>query len=218
MTGPDGRPATGPAAVVLTKDLPADADPDGPGGPVGAARLVAEARADLGSAAVLAVAALVVGVPLGLLWAVTAPVQLVVLTGSGQAALTDEATHVFDATALFALLATASGVLVGAVAWRLRAHRGPVLLVAAVAGTVAGAWIAARVGVAIAPGAPPVDVLLDRTQVSSSGTRGPPVPAVLATVPATIGSWWTITLAGLGAALAYLLPAIWLGEEAMDRG
>ncbi len=217
MTGPDGRPATGPAAVVLTKDLPADADPDGPGGQVGAA-LVAEARADLGSAAVLAVAALVVGVPLGLLWAVTAPVQLVVLTGSGQAALTDEATHVFDATALFALLATASGVLVGAVAWRLRAHRGPVLLVAAVAGTVAGAWIAARVGVAIAPGAPPVDVLLDRTQVSSSGTRGPPVPAVLATVPATIGSWWTITLAGLGAAVAYLLPAIWLGEEAMDRG
>ena len=210
MSGPEG-PLAEPDAVVRTSDEPADGDPEGPTGPVGVGPLAAEARADLMPAAVLAVVALVAGVPLGLLWAATAPAQLVVTAGSGQAALTDEAAHIFDATAVFGLLATALGVLVGATAWRLRAHRGPVLLVAAVAGALAAGWIGARVGVAVAPGAAPVDVLLDRAQASSTGTPGPPVPAVLATVPATIGSWWTTTLAGLGAALAYLLPAIWLG-------
>ena len=186
-------------------------------GPTGPAALLAEARRDVLAASVLAVVVGVAGLLLGVLWALTAPAELVVVAAGGAASLTDEAGHLFDATALFALLAMAFGVLAGAVAWRLRAHRGPLMLIAAVVGALAGAYVAAWLGTAIAPGSAPVAVLLDRARAAGDGVPGPPVPATLATVPASLGSWWTVTLAGLGAALGYLLPAIWLGAEGLDR-
>ena len=186
-------------------------------GPTGPAALLTEARHDVLAASVLAVVVGVAGLLLGVLWALTAPSELVVVAAGGTAPLSDETSHLFDATALFALLAMAFGVVAGAAAWRLRARRGPLMLVAAVVGALAGAYVAARLGTAIAPGSAPVGVLLDRARAAGDGVPGPPVPATLATVPAALGSWWTVTLAGLGAALGYLLPAIWLGAEALDR-
>jgi len=161
------------------------------------------------------------GLLVGVLWALVAPGQTTVTTATGASAgLAAESDHVFDATAVFFLLATAYGVVVGALAWRARRRRGPVMLLGIAAATTAGAWLAARVGTWLAgplTDRNPVGVLLDRAEASSTGTPGPPIPATLATVPAEIGSFWTVLGAGVGAVLVYLLCAIALGVDDLGR-
>ena len=116
------------------------------------------------------------GLLLGLLWALVAPGQATVRTASGASAgLAAESDHVFDATAVFFLIAGAYGVVVGALAWRARARRGPVTLLGVAVGSTAGAWVAAHVGTLLAgplTDRHPVGVLLDRAEASSSGTPG----------------------------------------------
>jgi hypothetical protein len=164
---------------------------------------------------------LVGGVLLGLLWALVAPGQATVTTASGASAqLASESDHVFDGTAVFFLLVTAYGVVVGSLAWRARERRGPVMLVGLAVATTAAGWVAARVGSWLAgplTDRSPVGVLLDRSEASSSGTPGPPIPATLTTLPAEIGSFWTVVGAGIGAVLAYLLCAIALGADDLGR-
>nr|WP_281376409.1 DUF2567 domain-containing protein [Actinomycetospora corticicola] len=161
------------------------------------------------------------GVLLGLLWALVAPGQATVTTATGASSpLAAESDHVFDATAIFFLLATAYGVVVGALAWRRVERRGPVTLLGIGLATTAGAWLAAFVGTALAgplTDRSPIGVLLDRAEATGSAVAGAPIPATLSTVPATIGSFWTVLGAGLGAVLAYLLCAIALGEDDMGR-
>ena len=115
------------------------------------------------------------GLLLGVLWALVAPGQATVTTATGASAgLAAEGDHVFDATAVFFLLACAYGVVVGALAWRARARRGPVMLFGVVVASTAAAWVAARVGTWLAgplTDRDPVGVLLDRAEVSSSGTE-----------------------------------------------
>jgi hypothetical protein len=191
--------------------------PEAPAGVLTRSELLGDLRPVLR----IVVGVLVGGVILGVLWALVAPGQATVTTATGASAgLAAEADHVFDATAVFFLLATAYGAVAGAVAWRVRARRGPVALLGTVAAATAGAWIAARLGTWLAgplTDRNPVGVLLDRSEVSSSGTPGPPIPATLATVPAEIGSFWTVVGAGIGAVLAYLLCAIALGTDDLDR-
>jgi hypothetical protein len=161
------------------------------------------------------------GVLLGVLWALVAPGQETVTTATGASAgLAAESDHVFDATAVFFLLASAYGVVVGALAWRARSRRGPVALAGVALASTAAAWVAARVGTWLAgplTDRNPVGVLLDRAEASASGTPGPPIPATLTTIPAEIGSFWTVLGAGVGAVLAYLLCAITLGVDDLGR-
>jgi uncharacterized protein DUF2567 len=161
------------------------------------------------------------GLLVGVLWALVAPGQATVTTATGASAgLAAESDHVFDATAVFFLLAAAYGVVVGALAWRARLRRGPVMLLGIAVATTAGAWLAARVGTWLAgplTDRNPVGVLLDRAEASASGTPGPPIPATLTTLPAEIGSFWTVLGAGVGAVLVYLLCAITLGVDDLGR-
>ncbi|MCD2190055.1 DUF2567 domain-containing protein [Actinomycetospora soli] len=180
-----------------------------------------ELRSDLRPTVLTMVVVALSGVLLGLLWALIAPGQATVTTATGATSpLAAESDHVFDATAIFFLLATAYGVVVGALAWRRVDRRGPVILLGVGVATTAGAWIAASVGTALAgplTDRSPIGVLLDRAEATGSATAGAPIPATLSTVPATIGSFWTVLGAGLGAVLAYLLCAIALGEDDMCR-
>lgn len=180
-----------------------------------------EVLGDLRGVVAPVLAVLVGGLLLGLLWALVAPGQQTVTTATGASAgLAAESDHVFDATAVFFLLACAYGVVVGALAWRSRARRGPVMLFGIAVASTAGAWVAARVGTWLAgplTDRHPVGVLLDRSEASASGTPGPAIPATLTTVPAEIGSFWTVLGAGVGAVLAYLLCAIALGVDDLGR-
>lgn len=180
-----------------------------------------ELRADLRPTVLTVVVVALAGILLGLLWALVAPGQATVTTATGASSpLAAESDHVFDATAIFFLLATAYGVVVGALAWRRVERRGPVTLLGIGLATTAGAWLAAFVGTALAgplTDRHPIGVLLDRAEATGSAVAGAPIPATLSTVPATIGSFWTVLGAGLGAVLAYLLCAIALGEDDMCR-
>jgi hypothetical protein len=161
------------------------------------------------------------GLLLGVAWALVAPGQETVTTASGASAgLAAESDHVFDATAVFFLLACAYGVVVGALAWRSRSRRGPVTMFGVALASTGAAWVAARVGTWLAgplTDRHPVGVLLDRAEASASGSPGPPIPATLTTVPAEIGSFWTVLGAGVGGVLAYLLCAIALGVDDLGR-
>jgi hypothetical protein len=87
-------------------------------------------------------------------------------------------------------------------------------MVAAVAGSLLAAWLAGRVG---ATTTTPVPVLVDPTAAGAAGVPGAPLPAVLTSLPASPGPWWTALVAGLLAALAYVLAAIVDGHEDMGR-
>jgi hypothetical protein len=180
-----------------------------------------ELRADLRPTVLTVVVVALAGVLLGLLWALVAPGQATVTTATGASSpLAAESDHVFDATAIFFLLVTAYGVVVGALAWRRVERRGPVTLLGIGLATTAGAWLAAFVGTALAgplTDRHPIGVLLDRAEATGSAVAGAPIPATLSTVPATIGSFWTVLGAGLGAVLAYLLCAIALGADDLGR-
>jgi hypothetical protein len=177
-----------------------------------------ELRADLPAGLRCAAILVVVGLPLGALWAFLAPVvHVVALPGGGSGVPAGEADHAFDAVAIHVLLIAAFGVIAAAVAWRRRHRRGPVMLVALVAGSLVGAWVAGRVGALLAWAASPVPVLVDPAALSRSGTPGGPVPAVLTSVPASPGPWWLALIAGLAASLTYVLAAIIDGHEEMGR-
>ncbi len=133
----------------------------------------AELRADLPAALRFAVIVAVVGLPLGALWTWLAPVvHVVALPGAGTGSPAGEADHAFDAVAVQVLLTSALGVLAGGVAWRRRHRRGPVLMLAAVVGSLLGAWGAGRVGAILATTAAPVPVLVDPAAVGAAGVPG----------------------------------------------
>ena len=177
-----------------------------------------EIRGDLPAALRFAAILLVVGLPLGALWALITPVVHVVALpgGSGTGSPAGESDHAFDAVAVFVLMITAYGVIAGAVAWRRRHRRGPVLLAALVLGTLAGAWVAGRIGALLGTAASPVPVLVDPAALGSAAPNAP-VPAVLTSLPPSPGPWGLTLSAGLGAALAYVLAAIVDGHEDMSR-
>lgn len=178
----------------------------------------AELRGDLPGALRYAAILAVIGLPLGALWALLAPVvHVVALPGAGTGSPAGEADHAFDALAIHVLLVASFGVIAGAVAWRRRHRRGPVLLVAAAAGSLVGAILAGRVGALLAWAASPVPVLVDPRAIGTAGAPGVPVPAVLTSLPPSPGPWWIALIAGLGAALTYVLSAIVDGHEDMGR-
>ena len=188
--------------------------PTEPEGRLSRAELLGDVPAGLRLAAILAV----IGLPLGALWALLAPdVHTVALPGTGTGSPAGEADHAFDAMAIHVLMIAAYGVIAAAVAWRRRHRRGPVMLVALVLGSLVGAWLAGRVGALFAWSASPVPVLVDPSALGTSGAPGAPVPAVLTSLPASPGPWWIAVVAGLGAALTYVLAAIVDGHEDMGR-
>ncbi|GAA4944014.1 uncharacterized protein DUF2567 [Actinomycetospora succinea] len=177
-----------------------------------------ELRGDVPAALRLGAILAVAGLPLGALWALLAPdVYVVTLPGGGTGSPAGEADHAFDAVAIHLLMIAAFGVVAGAVAWRRRHRRGPVVLVGVVAGSLVGAWLAGRVGALLAWASSPVPVLVDPSAIGTSGAPGAPVPAVLTGLPASPGPWWIALIAGLGAALTYVLAAIVDGHEDMGR-
>ncbi|NIL56785.1 DUF2567 domain-containing protein [Salinispora arenicola] len=134
---PDRGPATGPGPGSLTwyGVPPAVEAPQEP------------FRPRLGWAAVGAFGVMLLGVPLGLLWAGLAPDTPVVKTTSGAVYGEPQPEQPFAADGWFSLLGLGFGVLAAVGLWfLLRRSRGPVGLAAAVLGSLGAALVAWQVG------------------------------------------------------------------------
>lgn len=158
-------------------------------------------RADLRPAlGVLGTVALL-GVPLGLLWAWLAPPEFVARsplapTPGGVLPFIGQSEHRFDDMATFLLLGLAAGVLTGAGLWLYRRRRGPLIVLAAVLGSLVAAWLALRIGLWVAAARYP--------DLAASGA---PYPR-----PPVLESRWVIIAQPFGAAVSYCINAAWSRE------
>ncbi|MCM6773257.1 DUF2567 domain-containing protein [Nocardia sp. CDC159] len=104
-------------------------------------------RAEVRAACWFALAVLVVSALGGVVWALLAPTERVVVVEPGRgAALTGESAHRFDALAIFVCIGVVVGLVSAAAMWRLRRFRGPLLQGALLFGSLVGAWLMSLCG------------------------------------------------------------------------
>ncbi len=159
-------------------------------------------RADLVPGLAVLCLVAVLGLPLGALWSWLAPPEFVARsplapTPGGVLPFVGQSEHRFDDMATFVLFGLAAGVLTGAALWLFRRWRGPVVVVAAVLGSLVAAWLAMRVGLWLAAAHYP----------NRAGT-GAPFPQAPA-----LESAWVIVTQPFGVAVTYCLATAWNGAE-----
>ena len=104
---------------------------------------------DLRAGATAAVVTVLLGAPVGLLWAALAPRVDVVISGEN-VQLAEPGTSAFIAGDGFFLLAVLlAGAVGGLLAWRLGREHGPAVVVGLTVGGLAAAYVAMRVGGAV---------------------------------------------------------------------
>ncbi|MFC4000823.1 DUF2567 domain-containing protein [Prauserella oleivorans] len=145
------------------------------------------------------------GIPLGLLWAVLAPPQRerVVRAGAEPVPLQLESWHRFDDLAIFLLIGLATGILVGVAVWLLRERRGPVVLIAAALGSLLSAWLAMRLGLAFAESRYAID--------------SPPALGDVVERAPRLESAWALVAQPFTTVLAYGFLATWNSRDDLGR-
>jgi hypothetical protein len=162
-------------------------------------------RADFRQALVVLLLAALTSVPLGWLWSRLAPpMRVIVVRDDGLTApLQAESYHRFDDLVVFALLGLAAGLVIGVTAWFLHRSRGPAVLLAAVLGSALAAWLAMKIGVALAESRYP--------EVVGGKVRD------LFEVAPRLESPWVVLAQPLAAALAYGIGAAWHGQDDLGK-
>jgi hypothetical protein len=161
-------------------------------------------RADLPSALGVLCGVALLGIPLGAIWAWLAPAQRVLAIKGGRLVpVAAESYHRYDDLAVFLLIGFGAGLLIGVATWLLRARRGPVILLAVVAGSLLSAWLAARTGLAFAGWHYPMPA---QPQVGAILTQSPRLESV-----------WAVVAQPLAASLAYGTAAAWSGADDLRR-
>ncbi|GAA3840672.1 DUF2567 domain-containing protein [Saccharothrix violaceirubra] len=144
------------------------------------------------------------GLPLGWVWAWLAPPQNVIVAQDGSLVpVTGESYHRLDGLMIFVLMGLGAGLLTGIAVWLLRSRRGPVVMVGAVLGSGAAAFLGQRTGVGSAAGRYAVE-------------NAPKVGDLLLKAP-VLESWWGLLAWPLGASLAYGCLAAWNGLDDLGR-
>ena len=161
-------------------------------------------RKDLLPALSVLSAVSVFGLALGWLWSRLAPPQRMVITQDGTPVpLTAESYHRFDALGLFVLLGLAAGFVTGVAVWYLRERRGPVIMLAATAGSAIGGWLAMQVGTSWAEGRYPVGSNLEVLDVVVKAPQ--------------LESGWGLLAWPLTTALLYGVLAAWNSMDDLGR-
>lgn len=161
-------------------------------------------RADVRPALRVAGVVALLGLPFGAVWSLLAPpVRAEVRPGGAVVALLQESEHRFDALGLFVLLGFAFGVLVGVAVWMLRSRRGPVVLLGAVLGSIAGGLLAMWFGQLLAGLAYP--------------TPADAAPGMVVTSPPMVDSVWSVVAAPFAIALTVSGLVAWNGADDLDR-
>jgi hypothetical protein len=145
-----------------------------------------------------------VGIPLAWLWAQLAPSQLKAVAQNGQLIpLTAESYHRFDAVAVFVALGLGAGLAAGVGVWFLRERRGPVVMAAAVLGSLGSAYLATLM-VTMFTG-----WIYDVPTATKAGD--------VVTLAPSLDSMWVILAQPLATALAYGVLAAWNGMDDLGR-
>ncbi len=146
----------------------------------------------------------VLGLPLGVLWSWLAPAEFVAHAAATGAVLpfVGQDEHRFDDMATFVLLGLALGVLTGAALWLLRRRRGPLVLLAAVAGSLVAGWLAMRTGLWLAA-----------VRYPDLASTGAPFPR-----PPVLESAWVIVTQPFGVAVTYCITTAWNAHDDLSCG
>jgi Protein of unknown function (DUF2567) len=160
-------------------------------------------KADLLPALSVLFAIPLLGMGVGWLWSVLAPPQRMLMRSDGPVPLPTESYHRFDDLAVFLLLCLGAGVATGLGVWFLRERRGPVIMLAAVLGSVGAAWLAMTFGRGQADG-----------RYTVSGT--PNVGDIVEKAP-MLESAWAIVAWPLTTAMVYGILAAWNGLDDLGR-
>lgn len=161
-------------------------------------------KADLLPAITVLSMVALLGIPLGWIWSRLAPAQRMRVMATGDPIpLQLESWHRFDGLAIFLLLGLAAGVLAGVVVWLLRERRGPVILIAAVLGSLLAGWMGANMGISFAEGLYAVD--------------GPPAVGSVIEVAPQLESGWALLAQPLAMAFTYGILAAWNGRDDLGR-
>ncbi len=145
-----------------------------------------------------------VGIVLAWIWARLAPPQLKAIAQNGvQIPLTAESYHRFDSLAIFVALGLGAGFVVGVAVWFLRERRGPVVMLAAVLGSLAAALLAALMANSFAAGMYPAPSAVKIGDV--------------VTIAPKLESWWAVMAQPLATALMYGVMAAWNGMDDLGR-
>lgn len=154
------------------------------------------------------VVALVLGGPLGLLWAWLAPSVPVIQTGAtaNTIVINDQSPEEYIAAdGWFTLLGLGFGLLVAIVAWRLlRRDRGPFLLAGVVAGTLGAGWL----------GAPWVGEMIGRSAYRQ--WTGTAVQGATYLAPPQVHSVGPLLVPAFAAAIVLTLLAGWSNDPELD--
>jgi hypothetical protein len=162
-------------------------------------------KADLLPAVSVLSTTALLGLPVAWIWARIAPAVPGMISQSGKpvALPSPYGYHRFDDLAVFLLLGLATGIIAGVAMWLLRERRGPVILIAAVLGSLVAAWLAQHTGLSFAAG---------RYTVTGS----PKVGTLIDLAP-RLESNWALLAQPLGTALAYGVLAAWNGMNDLGR-
>ena len=101
---------------------------------------------DVRAGVLTVVVTVLVGAPVGLLWAALAPRVVVEVSGEDVQVLDAYRDGFIAVDAWFFAAVLVAGVIGGVLAWRLGGPHGPAVVLGLVVGGLAAAWIAARVG------------------------------------------------------------------------
>ncbi len=136
-------------------------------------------RRELRAAPWVVLAVLLASAAGGVVWALLAPAERVLVVEPGRgAALTGESSHRFDGIALFVCVALITGLLTAAAIWRFRRIRGPIMQGALLIGSLAGAELMSWFGEQVAHWLHP-------------HSANPPLHAIVG-MPPTIDGWRTL--------------------------
>ncbi|PRY42450.1 DUF2567 domain-containing protein [Umezawaea tangerina] len=143
-------------------------------------------------------------IPFGWLWSRLAPGQnKVVQDGAELIPVGGESYHRLDDLMIFVLLGLAAGLLTGIAVWMLRERRGPVIMLAAVAGSALAAYLGQKTGVGMA-----ADHYATTTQLT--------IGDMIMTAPVLETTWGAVAWP-LATALAYGCLAAWNGLDDLGR-
>jgi hypothetical protein len=145
------------------------------------------------------------GLPAAYLWSWLAPAQLKIVSAQDNKfyPIGVESYHRLDALMVFVVIGLGAGAITGTAVWLLRQRRGPVVMLAMTAGSLAAAWLAQYLGGKAALGAYPVPATIKPNDT-------------LLVAPA-LETWWGVLAWPLAAALAYGCCAAWNGLDDLGR-